>query len=112
MCPVRALEVYIQKTALIRGVETRLLLSYIKPHKPIGLKTVYRWLKTVLRDSGIDISVFQGHSCRVAGSSTAKQSGVPVTNILKMAGWVSEQVFSRHYDKLVELDVPAAILDN
>ena len=112
VCPVRTLEVYLQRTALLRGGETKLLLSYVKPYKAITLKTVYRWLKTALNNAGIDTSVFQGHSCRVAGGSTAKESGVPITNILKMAGWASETVFARHYDKPVDVNVPAAILTN
>ena len=112
VCPIATLEVYIDKTSIIRGEETRLLLSFIKPHKAITSKTVSRWLKTSLKASGIDVSIFQGHSVRVAGSSNAKQSGVPITNILQLAGWSGEQVFARHYDKPIEVDVPASILQN
>ena len=110
LCPVSALQVYIDRTCSLRQGNSQLLLSYVKPHSPVSRKTVYRWLKTVLSNSGIDISVFQGHSVRVAGGSKAKQSGVPKTNILKMAGWSGEQVFATHYDKPVEVDVVAAIL--
>ena len=112
LCPVNALQAYLCKTATLRGEESKLLLSYIKPHRAVTSKTVSRWLKTTLCNSGIDISIFQGHSVRVAGSSTAKQSGVPITNILQMAGWSGEQVFAKHYDKPIMVDVPAAILAN
>ena len=110
LCPVTTLQVYLDRTCPIRQGRTPLLLSYIKPHNPVSIKTVYRWLKSVLCNSGVDISVFQGHSVRVAGGSKAKQSGVPITNILKMAGWSGESVFAKHYDKPVQVDVVAAIL--
>ena len=99
LCTKRCLLRYIEVTKPLRGDVTQLLLSYIKPHNAIGYKTVSRWLKQALQGAGIDIGLFQGHSVRVAGSSSAKHSGVPIQNILKMGGWSSEHVFARHYDK-------------
>ena len=86
------------------NTKNKLLLSYIRPHKEVGSKTVSRWLKQSLAAAGVDVSVFQGHSVRAASSSKAKLCGVPRDNILKMGGWSNERTFATHYDKPI-LDV-------
>ena len=110
VCPVRALEAYVHRTLYLRGDKSQLFISYIRPYDVVSIKTIYGWLKTALHESGIDTSVFQGHSLRVAGGSSAKIGGVPITNILKMAGWSGAETFTGHYDKPVEVDIPKAIL--
>ena len=110
ICPVQALQTYVQHTSGLRGQESKLLISYIKPHKGISSKSVSRWLKLTLRNAGIDTSIFQGHSVRAAGSSKAKASGVPINNILKMAGWATASTFARHYEKPIQEDVTGNIL--
>ena len=54
--------------------------------------TLARWIKSVLRSSSIDTSVFKAHSVRSASSSHAYASGVPVTHpILRPADWTNEK---------------------
>ena len=110
VCPVQTLDHYIQRTASIRGAHAQLFLSYVKPHNPISRKSIYRWFKSSLASAGIDVSVFQGHSLRAAGTSAAAAAGVPVNNILKAAGWSSELTFARHYHCPIMADVGAAVL--
>ena len=110
VCPVHCLQTYIAKTEVLREDEVRLLISFIKPHSGVSSKTVSRWLKATLHSAGIDISIFQGHSVRAAGSSKAKVCGVPLPNILKMAGWAGENTFAKFYDKPIFADVPTTIL--
>ena len=110
LCPLRALQAYIARTSELRKGEAKLLLSYIRPHRAVSSKTVSRWLKSMLAQCGIDVSLFQGHSVRHAGTSTAKRSGVPIANILQMAGWTSEETFSVHYDKPLMVDIPHTLL--
>ena len=43
-----------------------LFLSIVSPHKPISSATFARWIKTVLKDSGIDTSTFGSHSTHSA----------------------------------------------
>ena len=52
---------------------TQLLISYIRPHNPVSVDTVSRWLKGFPRHSGIGTSIFTGHSTRKASASKAKQ---------------------------------------
>ena len=62
---------------------TQLLISYIRPHNPVSVDTVFCWLKEFLRLPGIDTSIFTGHSTRTASASKAKQVGLSLPEILK-----------------------------
>lgn len=97
LCPVTTLKVYEERTCLLRGKETKLLIAIIKPHKAITSSTVARWLKSLLEASGIDTSIFSAHSVRGASSSAAASTGVSTAEILKAANWSSESVFQRFY---------------
>ena len=37
--------------------ETQLLLSYIQPHKQVVRSTILGWLKSILKSSGINVSL-------------------------------------------------------
>lgn len=102
ICVYRTLLEYLQKTEEIRGTETQLILSYIKPHKPVVTTTISRWIKIVMKNSGIDVEQYTAHSTRSAISSKVKKFGVPVTEIMKVAGWSTVQTFARFYDKPME----------
>lgn len=109
ICPLITLKAYLNRTEEIRKDVSQLLISYIKPYSAITSKTVSRWLKETLTDSGIDVSIFQGHSVRSAGASAAKDSGVPLPNIMNMAGWTSEKTFAKHYDKPINKELTQEI---
>lgn len=104
LCVVTALEEYIERTKVLRGLETRLFISFIKPYKLVSSATISRWLKTVLYLSGIDVSKFKSHSIRGAAASKAKTSGVPIQDILKVAGWASARTFAEFYERPVNSD--------
>ena len=53
--------------------ESQFLVSHIKPHKPVSLSTVSRWLGKVLAMTDIDTEVFQVHSTRSALPSKAER---------------------------------------
>ena len=83
------------------GDQQELFLAIVKPHKPVSSCTIARWLKCVLRDSGIDISMFAAHLVRGASSSAAAMAGVTTNDILKAADWSTDSVFRRFYYKPV-----------
>lgn len=65
----------------------RLLLSYIRPHKPISSDTLSRWEDGIefLKDSGVDTSsVFKAHSTRSALSSAEIRSGCSLKDIFAL----------------------------
>lgn len=94
---VETLRQYIQVTAPVRKENSQLFLGTVKPHKPVAPCTIARWLKEVLKMSGIDVSVFTAHSTRGASSSAAADSGITTGDILKTADWSTESVFRKFY---------------
>lgn len=59
-----------------------------------------RWVKSTLKEAGIDICTFSAHSSRTAASSYSLSSGLPLKEILKAGGWSNANIFVRHYNKL------------
>ena len=66
LCLVTTLKAHKERTQLLQRVETKLLVTIIKPHKAISSSTVAQWLKSLLEASDIDISIFSAHSVRGA----------------------------------------------
>ena len=104
LCPVELINTYLDKTASIRGEESKLMISFKKPHKRVTQKTISRWFKISLKLVGIDTDVFKGHSIRSAASIAAKIQGAQMTDILSIAGWSNEETFARYYNKDILVD--------
>ena len=62
LCVVSTLKEYLHRTVSLRGEPKQLLLSHAKPHKPVSVDTISRWIKLVLTNSGIDTVTFKAHS--------------------------------------------------
>ena len=102
LCVCKTLREYINRTNNIRifpNAEKRLIISFVKPHKPVSKDTISRWVKTVLHLAGIDTNVFTAGSVRTAAASKAKALAVPISTIMAKAGWSRESTFARFYDK-------------
>lgn len=110
ICPVAHIKQYITKTDSLRQTST-LLISYTKPHKAVTNSTIARWVKSIMKDAGIDVSSFSAHSSRTAASSYGFLSGLPLQDILKAGGWSNAEVFARHYNKPVTQNFGNAILE-
>ena len=54
ICPVNTLKTYIKITEKLRNGETKVFLSYLRPFRPVGIKTISRWIKTELKSAGIN----------------------------------------------------------
>ena len=105
LCVVKYLFEYVRRTKDIRGTETRLFLSWRKPHKAVNRDSIRRWTKFGLEKAGIDTSVFCPHSTRAASTSKAAQR-LPLSTVLRTAGWRRESTFARFYQKDVVHDDP------
>lgn len=101
LCIVSLLHLYIKRTEVLRGNETKLLITTQPPFKAIARATLSRWVKTVLHKSGIDVKQFKPHSTRAAATSDARKKGMPLLSIMKAAGWSQSSTFRRFYDKPV-----------
>lgn len=100
LCLYRCMKDYIQKTGPLRGAESLLFITLRKPYKAVGTQTLARWIKTVLKEAGINTNIFSAHSTRHAATSTAFSKGVDVESIRRTAGWSEKSlVFAKHYNK-------------
>jgi hypothetical protein len=97
LCVVEHLRLYLARTKDLRGDNTQLLLSFIKPNAPVSKATIARWVKTVLQQAGIDASKYSAHSSRAASTTSANAKGIPLQEIMKCAGWSSDTTFKRFY---------------
>ena len=97
LCIVNTIKNYLQRTRCIRDSET-LLISTVKPHKHVSKQTVGRWIKLVMLKAGIS-DTFKPHSTRAASTSYAFYKGVPLTDIIKSAGWSNAATFAKYYKK-------------
>lgn len=102
ICPCKTLLDYIEKTKLLRGNRSNLFISFRKPHKAVGPQSLSRWIKSVLMQCGIDVSIFTAHSTRHAATSKAHKLGVNLDTIRQAAGWTgSSQVFGKFYNRVI-----------
>ena len=101
LCVYNCIKTYIEKTESLRGNNNKyLFLSIIEPFKSIGAQTIARWIKTVMSDAGIDVSIFKSHSTRHASTSAALLKGVDLETIKNTAGWSEKsKVFAKFYNR-------------
>ena len=99
LCIITVLKEYLARTAPLRNGETKLLISYVKPHGKISKSTVSRWIKCALAKAGIDVLQYKAHSTRMASTSKASAALIPVDTILAAAGWSSAGTFAKFYHK-------------
>ena len=98
---VTVLKEYIKRTAQIRK-KPQLLLCHVSPYGPASKDTIVRWIKQVMTEAGIDTNVFKAHSTRSVSTSAAKLVAVPIQDVLDAAGWCSDSVFGKYYNKPIQ----------
>ena len=103
ICVYTVLKEYLKRTVNFRNDSDskQLIISYIKPHKPVTTSTVSRWIRDVLHRSGIDINEFTAHSVRSAATSKAKINNISISDIMLKAGWTNVKTFSSFYNKKI-----------
>lgn len=101
VCVVATLNEYVRRTATLRGSENKLLISTQKPHKGVHKSTVSRWVKTAMLRAGVETQ-FTAHSTRSASTSKAIMRGVPLSTIVKTAGWANAKTFEKFYHRKVK----------
>jgi len=108
------LKEYIHCTQILRGTETMLFISYVKPYKPVSRDTISRWTTATLKTCGIDTTTFSAHITRAAYTCKVCAKAVPIHKIMAKAGWRSAQTIYRHCFKpvLEEDSVTSGLLSN
>ena len=102
LCVVTLLKEYLSRTESLGGKHFQLFMSYFKPLSPVFRDTISRWVKTIMKEAGIDTAKFKPHSIHAASTSAAQRNAVPLENILIAAGWKCDFVFAKYYIKPVE----------
>lgn len=109
LCVCETLKHYLERTEGLRQAFSRcsdaLIISYIKPHKPVTKDSISRWIKTMLYRSGVDTTRFTAGSVRSAAVSKAKAMSIPIACIMSKAGWTRESTFAKYYDKRIVKEV-------
>ena len=101
LCVVYHLKEYLKRTESLRKNETRLFISYVRPHKRVSRDTISRWIRSTMVSARIDVSKFSPYSTRMAATSKAKAASVPMDEILQTARWSSSRCFDRFHNKPV-----------
>ena len=73
----------------------------VPPHNEASQQTISRWIKQVLNKAGLDLTIFTPHSTRSASTTKAKAANIPLSTILKTAGWSRESTFAKYYNKQI-----------
>ena len=97
ICVVKTLQEYRSRTET-RRQSSCLLISFVRPFKPISSQTMCRWLRKAMQLAVIDCH-FTGHSTRSASTSAAARAGVRLDSILVAADWSSSETFKRFYPR-------------
>ncbi len=99
LCVYKYLLTYLKETKSVRNGESQLFVSYRQPYQKVSKDTIARWIKTVMRQAGVDTELFKAHSTRSASVSKADAASVPLSDILATAGWSSARTFATYYNK-------------
>lgn len=102
LCVTLCLKTYLSVTDGF-GTNCNFLLLTLKP--PVhhaSSQTLSRWVKSVLKESGIDTSIYSGYSIRHASTSAAFRAGVDIDEIRRTAGWsLQSNTFNKFYNRPV-----------
>ncbi|KAI2664125.1 ORF V: Enzymatic polyprotein [Labeo rohita] len=109
LCPVRALRLYIERSASFRQSD-QLFVCFGGHHKgqPVTKQRLSRWIVDAITlaysSLGLECPIgVRVHLTRGVASSWAWSSGVSMAEICAAAGWASPSTFTRFYS----LDIPA-----
>lgn len=110
LCVHRTLTNYLERTLEKRGTVTSLFLATNSFGKQASRDTLRRWTRDIMKDAGINLSIFSPHSTRSASSSKAAMS-LPLSTIVRTIGWSRLSTFTTYYHKPVhELQFDDAVL--
>ncbi|KAB0791236.1 hypothetical protein PPYR_03036 [Photinus pyralis] len=105
ICPARTLLLYLKETHSFRDSVSSFFITYKKPYRAATSQTISRWLKTGLRQSGVDTSHFGAHSTRHASTSLASKKGISFDTIRLAAGWTEKsKAFALFYNRPIVTD--------
>lgn len=105
LCPVRALRLYLHKTALLRANKAALFIS-MNPNHPndITKQSICNWVRRTIKLcyalAGKDdrtVGRATVHECRAITSSVKFERNLSLDSLLKSCTWKHGNVFTKHY---------------
>ena len=98
LCVVSYMHAYLDRTDSFRSADdTFFFVTYGHPNGEASRDSIKRWITDVLRDAGIDLTIFKAHSTRSALTSAAATAHVPLDTILRTGGWSCASTFTTFY---------------
>ncbi len=98
LCVHATLQHYLDRTRELRDKDQdKLFIITTGEHTPATVSTISRWVRNMMEKGGIDISVYKTHSTRKASTSKAAEVFVPLSTIIKAAGWTTGNTFAQYY---------------
>ena len=119
LCPVRALQVYLDRTSSLSPRPLTLFVSPRCPSRPLSKNALSFFLRSVILQSLPPPSVplpsatsssapgpssVHAHSIRVMATSAAFARNIPVSYLLEAATWRSSSVFTSFYLRDVQFE--------
>ena len=91
LCVFSHMKTYIDCTSTLEGKETKLFISYIKPHHRyrVSRDTISRWIRETMTNAGVDTSIFKPQYLDQQQHQ----------DILGRAGWSSSRTFDKFFNK-------------
>ena len=103
LCVIAHLKQYIKMTAPFRNTGTKqLLLSFVRPHKPISTTTLSRWCVTVMKESGINVNIFGSHQLGRRQHQSARYRGYHSKKLRSQQDGRMKKTFAQLYKPIQE----------
>ena len=83
LCVFATLDTYLSKRKSWGTQETQVLVRFVKPHRALTSSTVSRCLKDGFPKTGIDTTMFKGHSTCAASITKAEVPRASVCDMMK-----------------------------
>lgn len=110
ICPAKTLLSYLDMTKEFRGTTKNLFITVKRPYHSATAQTIGRWLKHILKLSGLDTTLFTAHTTRHASTSAAARNGVSYDTIRLAAGWTKKSsAFAQFYNRPIKEDSNFAV---
>ncbi|XP_050305029.1 uncharacterized protein LOC126742419 [Anthonomus grandis grandis] len=106
VCVATTLICYLGRTKVFRSNDvkySKLLLTFKKPIHNATAQTISRWIKKLMKESGVDITKFTPHTTRHASTSAAFKKGITFDTIRSAAGWsANSKTFAVFYNRPIK----------
>ena len=105
LCPVRALRIYVEKSAPFRKPSVgQLFISYRRDNlgNPVTKQRIATWLVQLIKKAYVYFEMdpplgVKAHSTRAMSTSVACERGMPIEDICRAATWAHDSVFASCY---------------